>query len=335
MKRAFGVRLAERSDLAALARLWAREGGEGGAGEERMTRYFDGLHHPRQALAPRVFFLAEADGAAIGYVAGHLTRRFGCDGELQWLFVGAEHRRHGVATRLVRRLAEWFAAQGAARICVDVAPANVDARRFYLRRGAEALDEHWLVWRDVRALAGETDAPRRPAVEVAIEEARASDAPALAALHAAVAADLVARLGPGPWSGAPGERGIARSIRSSRVLVARAGSRIAGTLELATRKPWAIDRAYFTPVCRPLYLVHMAVAPQLQRAGVGRRLIEAAQQAALAHPAEAIWLDAYDGPPTADEFYRRCAFREVGRASYRGTPLVYLEWLAAEPRPST
>jgi GNAT superfamily N-acetyltransferase len=173
----------------------------------------------------------------------------------------------------------------------------------------------------------------RPA-EVAIEDAREADAPALAALHAAVAADLVARFGPGPWSGGPGERGIARSIRSARVLVARDGSRIAGTLELATRKPWAIDRAYFTPVRRPLYLVNMAVAPEMQRAGLGRRLIEAAQRAALAHPADAIWLDAYDGPPTADEFYRRCAFREVARATYRGTPLVYLEWLAAASEPA-
>lgn len=31
-----------------------------------------------------------AGGEALGYVAGHLTRRFGCEGELQWIYVVAD-----------------------------------------------------------------------------------------------------------------------------------------------------------------------------------------------------------------------------------------------------
>ncbi len=38
-----------------------------------------------------------------------------------------------------------------------------------------------------------------------------------------------------------------------------------------------------------------------------------------------IRLDAYDAPAGAGEFYRKFGFSEMGRTSYRGTPLVYFE----------
>ena len=46
-----------------------------------------------------------------------------------------------------------------------------------------------------------------------------------------------------------------------------------------------------------------------------------------AWPADAIRLDAYDAPAGAGDFYAKCGFREVGRATYRGVPLVYFELL--------
>lgn len=55
----------------------------------------------------------------IGYVAGHLTRRFGCDGELQWIYVVREHRRAHVASRLLHLLAHWFLEHDARYVCVD------------------------------------------------------------------------------------------------------------------------------------------------------------------------------------------------------------------------
>jgi hypothetical protein len=70
-----------------MARIWGIEKGEGGTSEERMTAYFDGLLHPQHALPPRVIYVAHEVEALIGYIAGHLTRRFGCDGELEWLYV--------------------------------------------------------------------------------------------------------------------------------------------------------------------------------------------------------------------------------------------------------
>ena len=114
-----------------------------------MARYLDGTHHPQCALMPRVIYVAVENGSVVGYVAGHLTRRFGCDGELQWIYVAAEHRRRRVGSELVRLLASWFATQNASRICVNVAPDNAGAQSFYARQGAETLNEHWLVWSEI------------------------------------------------------------------------------------------------------------------------------------------------------------------------------------------
>jgi GNAT superfamily N-acetyltransferase len=83
----------------------------------------------------------------VGYVAGHLSRRFGCDGELQWIYVIPERRRTHVATELVRLLARWFLDQGARRICVDV--GGEEARWFYERHGAVPLKPHWMMWNDI------------------------------------------------------------------------------------------------------------------------------------------------------------------------------------------
>ena len=62
-------------------------------------------------------------------------------------------------------------------------------------------------------------------------------------------------------------------LRHSMILAAFAGKDIVATLSLPTKKPWAIDRTYFTPVERSLYLTNMAVMPVLQRQGIGRMLI--------------------------------------------------------------
>ena len=65
-----------------------------------------------------------------------------------------------------------------------------------------------------------------------------------------------------------------------------------------------------------------------QRGGIGRQCLEQARVFATRWPADAIFLDAYDTDAGAGAFYRKCGFREVGRVSYRKTPLIYFEWLA-------
>ena len=134
-----------------MAAIWAIEKGEGGTTEERMTAYFDGQLHPRQALPPRVTYVACEGEALIGYIAGHLTRRFGCDGELQWLCVIQERRRCAVASRLMPCLAAWCKQQNAARVCVNVARTNIAAIHFYAKHGAEPMKLGWMVWTDFAA----------------------------------------------------------------------------------------------------------------------------------------------------------------------------------------
>lgn len=158
--------------------------------------------------------------------------------------------------------------------------------------------------------------------------AEASDAKDLAALHGAAAEDLTRRFGRGHWSSAPSERGVLSDMRMpkfSRILIARDGNGIAGTLRLATKKPWAIDIGYFTPAKRPLYLTGMAVHPDLQSKGVGRLLMKEAEAIARAWPADAIRLDAYDADAGAGPFYAKCGYREMGRVIYRTAPLIYFE----------
>jgi ribosomal protein S18 acetylase RimI-like enzyme len=124
-----------------------------GPADPRTALYLAGEHHPGGALARRVLLAAWAGETAVGYIAGHLTRRHDCDGELQYLWVAPDHRRSGVASRLLQMLARWFDEHDAARVCVDVEPDNAVARSFYRRHGAEDLDTHWLVWQDIKTVS--------------------------------------------------------------------------------------------------------------------------------------------------------------------------------------
>jgi GNAT superfamily N-acetyltransferase len=157
--------------------------------------------------------------------------------------------------------------------------------------------------------------------------ATADDAAALAALHNEVAQHLTGLHGHGPWSGKGTEKGALYAMRISRVFVAREGSEIIATLRLATKKPWAIDTSYFTACVKPLYLLAMAVKPARQRQGIGRRCLEEATRLTKAWPADAIRLDAFACEAGAGGFYASCGYTEVGRVTYRNTPLIYYEIL--------
>ena len=98
-------------------------------------------------------------------------------------------------------------------------------------------------------------------------------------------------------------------------------------LSLGTRKPWAIDKKFFSDSKHPLYLTAMAVQPFEQRKGIGRACLREASRIAKNWPSDAIRLDAWDAEAGAGAFYEKCGFREVGRATYRNTPLIYFELL--------
>ena len=145
-------REARDTDVDALAAIRAAEWGDHQYWRERISGYASGRLNPKHALAPRVIFVAEDDARIVGFIAGHLTRRLRCDGELEWLNVIPEKRRAGVAGELLIVLARWFAEKTAKRICVDADPENPTARAFYRKHGAKDLNPHWLVWPDITAL---------------------------------------------------------------------------------------------------------------------------------------------------------------------------------------
>lgn len=146
---------AEGSDIPAMARIRAAEWETEAYWNVRISRYLDCELHPQQALTPRVIYVASEGDSLLGLIAGHLTRRFGCDGELEWINVIPERRGSKIASELLRLLAAWFVEQKASRICVDVDPANTTAQRFYRRHGAVNLNAHWLVWNNINAVLGE------------------------------------------------------------------------------------------------------------------------------------------------------------------------------------
>jgi GNAT superfamily N-acetyltransferase len=125
------------------------------------------------------------------------------------------------------------------------------------------------------------------------------------------------------------DKGVLFAMRNSTMYVARHRNRLIATLTLSTKKPWAIDKKYFSASKRPLYLTAMAVAPNEQGQGVGRLCIDDARRIATEWPSDAIRLDAWDAEAGAGEFYRKCGFREVGRATYRNAPLIYFEMLVS------
>ena len=160
-----------------------------------------------------------------------------------------------------------------------------------------------------------------------LQLAGAADVAELVALRTAVNQHLTSQYGQGHWSSGVTEKGVLYAMRISTVYVARYRSRLIATLALSTRKPWAIDKKYFSASRRPLYLTAMAVAPNRQRQGIGRLCIDAVRHIAIQWPGDAIRLDAYDAEAGAGEFYSKCGFREVGRAAYRNAPLIYFEML--------
>ena len=182
---------------------------------------------------------------------------------------------------------------------------------------------------DLVASLARVTTTRPPRPRIRIEEATPEDIPGIVAVRVNAAEDLTARFGGGHWSGHATEKGVAWDMRQGKVLVARRGERraIVATLKIATRKPWAIDVSWFAPCKKPWYLTNMAVDPAHQGMGIGKRSVLEAVRLVRTLGGDAVRLDAYDSVEGAGAgpFYEKCGFTEVGRATYRVTPLIYYE----------
>jgi RimJ/RimL family protein N-acetyltransferase len=160
--RAMRYRIARQPYASAMARIRAADPRTEQAWTARISAYLAGEHHPQQASLPRVSYVASDGDAVVGYIAGHLSRRYGCAGELQWINLTPEQRGTGVAGELPRLLTKWFVEHQAICICVNVDPANMAARRFYAKHGAEKLNEPWFVWSDFTTALNNRQAYKTP-----------------------------------------------------------------------------------------------------------------------------------------------------------------------------
>jgi GNAT superfamily N-acetyltransferase len=150
------IRPAAQSDIPAMASIRAKQRETEAYWQRRISGYLDGELFPQQALAPRAAFVAADGEQVVGIAAGHLTRRYRCDAELQWIDTIEQRRRQGIAGALLRTMAHWFLEHNARKVCVD--PGNI-ARAFYANYGARPLNQHWIVWDDVGILINSPQSP--------------------------------------------------------------------------------------------------------------------------------------------------------------------------------
>ena len=154
-------RVATTDDVPAMARLRDKSGWQGGASEERMRQYLAGTHHPQFARAGRAAYLAESSGAVAGFIVGHLTTRFACDAEVQWLLVAPAHRGGSVATPLLEQLTAWFLRQEAPRVCVNVSPQVFPRRAVDIQRSDIFRTSGRFGWDGGFGTSGYTDSAER------------------------------------------------------------------------------------------------------------------------------------------------------------------------------
>ena len=115
-----------------------------------ISGYIHGTHNPQGALQPRTIFITSHNNTIIGFIAGHLTLRYQCQRELEWIDIIEKYRRNGIASQLVKLLAKWFIEHEAYKICID--PGNEQARLFYKKNDATDLNEHWMFWNDTSVI---------------------------------------------------------------------------------------------------------------------------------------------------------------------------------------
>jgi ribosomal protein S18 acetylase RimI-like enzyme len=149
--------LASESDIPQLARIRAADWETESYWNARISGYLSCELHPKESLLPRILYMARANDTILGFIAGHLTLRYDCDGELEWIDVIPEYRHRGIGSKLFRLLSTWYVEQKAHRICVDVDPANRIARNFYRALGAEDLNKHWMMWKEIRSVMDKLD----------------------------------------------------------------------------------------------------------------------------------------------------------------------------------
>lgn len=120
-------------DYAAVIQLWENAGPGIHVGRS------DQADEIRKKLArdPDLFLVAEEGGEVVGTVLGGFDGRRGM---MYHLAVRPECRRRGIATQLVEELERRLIAKGCLRAYLLVKSDNLEAMRFYEKRGWERME---------------------------------------------------------------------------------------------------------------------------------------------------------------------------------------------------
>jgi len=138
------------------AKFWTR----------RWHDYITSGSRAQESLGDGWVFLAELEGAAVGFAAYHHTTRHGTDAELQNIYVLKEAQGRSIGTHLLGTIAHRLHADGSRTMCVGY-DSNSRYRRFYLKYGAvqTAPDSPWAIWHDLGSLTAQLPRPAEALME--------------------------------------------------------------------------------------------------------------------------------------------------------------------------
>ena len=126
---------------------------------DRWLRYLRDGSTAQKSRGDGFAILAETGSELIGFAAYHHTIRWGCDAELQSIYVRLPWQRRGAGSMLLRDVMRRLRAEGSRSLCVGFSTEN-PYKRFYFKHGAVAINAHWAFW-----AAMPWDGPGRPEME--------------------------------------------------------------------------------------------------------------------------------------------------------------------------
>ena len=103
------------------------------------------LAAPESANNTTPCWVAENDGRLAGFLA---ARKLADEMEILNLAVVPESRRQGIAGQLLRAAMKWAAAEGIAKVYLEVRASNAAAKAFYQSRGFHATGTRPNYYRD-------------------------------------------------------------------------------------------------------------------------------------------------------------------------------------------
>jgi aminoglycoside 6'-N-acetyltransferase I len=149
------IRPAEPSDLKVLGKmrnaLWPDSSVE--HHEEELVPILAGKW---PGVMPLVYFVAEENGAAIGFVeVGLRSTADGCDwaravGYIEGWYVAESHRRRGVGAQLIAAAENWAREQGCIEMASDTQIDNTQSLEAHLRLGYEIAERSILFRKSLR-----------------------------------------------------------------------------------------------------------------------------------------------------------------------------------------